>query len=626
MRMRAWIVGIVLTGFAASGASGAPQKKLIHFGWDMHSPAALAKKTGALQHLPFDGLTVRAINFSNAFLFNAPSEAAVAENVEAMSKIKWGKFTDNFMYLAPGYGLGALDWFDDKAWANDGYILRNVRALARMGQAGKCKGILFDPEAGGHLLWEFEKQPRRDEKGIAAMRAMVRQRGVQVVNAIESEMPDPVFLTLFWGDSYTAVARIAEAKTPEEIDKIVAEADYGLLNDFMLGILEGAGRGTMIVDGNEHSYFTKDFAGYESARQFIHETMQGAVPKDQRSKYRAQVRAGHAIYADIHSNTREQAYASTFMTPAERAQAIEWVVYQALRSSDKYVWFYNQRCQYLNNLNVAPEMPPAIERARRKVANNEEIGFDMAPIWEKAGKEYNRVVRGSIEPLKAEIPRAAGRPKIDGRLDEAMWKKASELGPFRNIRRAVNPLQARTMAYMAYDETNLYIGTRCEDPAMDKLRVDNIEKTEGEVYGAGNLIQVAIGTDERASKYYYLTIGYDNQRWDALTERGDHPDEINGKNSSWDGKYEHATHVGKTYWSVEMAIPWKTLGRQAPEAGEKIKGNFRLCAGERPPMNLPEWSSWSDMRMSRTMEAKHFGTWEFQARKPDTRSQEPEGE
>ena len=75
-----------------------------------------------------------------------------------------------------------------------------------------------------------------------------------------------------------------------------------------------------------------------------------------------------------------------------------------------------------------------------------------------------------------------------------------------------------------------------------------------------------------------------------------------------------------------MAIPWKTLGRQAPEAGEKIKGNFRLCAGERPPMNLPEWSSWSDMRMSRTMEAKHFGTWEFQARKPDTRSQEPEGE
>ena len=196
MRMRAWIVGIVLTGFAASGASGAPQKKLIHFGWDMHSPAALAKKTGALQHLPFDGLTVRAINFSNAFLFNAPSEAAVAENVEAMSKIKWGKFSDNFMYMAPGYGLGALDWFDDKAWANDGYILRNVRALARMGQAGKCKGILFDPEAGGRLLWEFQKQPRRDEKGIAAMRAMVRQRGVQVVNAIESEMPDPVFLTL----------------------------------------------------------------------------------------------------------------------------------------------------------------------------------------------------------------------------------------------------------------------------------------------------------------------------------------------------------------------------------------------------------------------------------------------
>ncbi len=72
MRMRAWIVGMVLTGLVASGASDAPQKKLIHFGWDMHSPAALAEKIGELQRLPFDGLTVRAMNFSTAFLFAAP--------------------------------------------------------------------------------------------------------------------------------------------------------------------------------------------------------------------------------------------------------------------------------------------------------------------------------------------------------------------------------------------------------------------------------------------------------------------------------------------------------------------------------------------------------------------------
>ena len=71
----------------------------------------------------------------------------MVESVETMSKIKWGKFTDNFMYLVPGYGLGALDWFDEKAWADDGYILTNVRAIARMGQAGGCKGILFDPDS-----------------------------------------------------------------------------------------------------------------------------------------------------------------------------------------------------------------------------------------------------------------------------------------------------------------------------------------------------------------------------------------------------------------------------------------------------------------------------------------------
>ena len=73
----------------------------------------------------------------------AIDEAVVAENVEAMSRIKWGKFTDNLMYLVPGDNI---DWFDETAWADDGFILQNVRAIARMGLAGGCRGILYNPE------------------------------------------------------------------------------------------------------------------------------------------------------------------------------------------------------------------------------------------------------------------------------------------------------------------------------------------------------------------------------------------------------------------------------------------------------------------------------------------------
>jgi len=619
MRIRSWVAGMVLAGLVVSAAPAAGlEKRLLNFGWDMFTPSRLLGKIDKFQHLPFDGLTITTADsrFCYPFYNKRVDENVVEANVEAMSKIKWGKFTDNFMYLTTADNV---DWFDEAAWADDGYILKNLRAIARIGQAGGCKGILFDPEfvywgQPGGDPWKYRTQASRKEKTVAEYRAMVRKRGVQFMDAIEEHMPDTTFMTLFWGIRYSPVAKIVKATDSKMVDKIVAEEPgYGLLHDFMLGLLEGADKGTTIVDGNESAYWNFTPESYLGDYNFVRKTMLAAIPEELRDKYRAQVRMGHAIYADVHSNTRPQAYPSTFMTPDERALMMEWVVYHALENSDKYVWFYTEKPRYLDNILVAPEMPPAIDRARRKVAANEPIGIKVAAIHKRAGHAYNQAMGGGVKPLKAEIPRAVGQPKIDGKLDDNVWKNASKLGPFLKFRTATHPLQTKTMGYMAYDETNLYIAVRCEDPVMDKLRVyGNIQKPEaGEIFMSGNMVQVAIATDERASKYYYITIGCDNQRWDALTPRGDYPNEINGKNSSWDGKYEHAAHVDKTFWSVEMAIPWATLNKQAPKAGDQLKGNIRLCAGRREPQDIDEYSSWSLMIMPRNIEAKHFGTWEF---------------
>jgi len=148
MRIRSWIMGMVLAGVVVSmaGAAGL-EKRLILHSWDMKGPAYLAENAGRLQHAPFDGLVVRArgtldgwddtsraTNFCYTF-YNKNVDVSAAEPlVEAMSKIKWGKFTDNFMYMVPGDNV---DWFDEAAWdEKDGYILKNVRAIARMGSRG----------------------------------------------------------------------------------------------------------------------------------------------------------------------------------------------------------------------------------------------------------------------------------------------------------------------------------------------------------------------------------------------------------------------------------------------------------------------------------------------------------
>jgi len=614
MRIRSWIVGMVLAGLVVSAASGAGlEKKLINFGWDMHEPAELVEKIGELQRLPFDGLTVRVRELERVCYYKDADAALVEANVKAMSKIKWGKFTDNFMYMNLGTEAGRrATWFNEAAWGDDGYFLKRIRALARIGHAGGCKGILFDPEYGGD--WSYKQQEDSKEKSLAEYRALLRKRGAQFINAIEAEMPNPVFLTLFWSfNKVTELQELAYTQDPKRINQIIGNARYGLLHDFMLGVLEGADKGTMFVDGNEVSYYSDDFEDYNDAYHYISQTMLGAVPEELRYKYRAQVYVGHAIFADFHQNTRGLVVPSTFMTPEERATTIEWVVYHSLRNSDKYVWFYTEKPQYLRNVNVPPEMLPAIERGRRKVARNEPIGFDYKPLQKRAWAAYHKALFDPVERSKAEIVRAASRPKIDGKLDEEVWKKASRLGPFKNFRTATQRLYTRGMAYMAYDDSNLYIAFRCEDPAMDKLSDGGYDiRQEEEVYVAGvNCVEVEIAADVDASKFYDIKVNFKNHRWDSLSVAYVWPNEIDGKNSSWDGEYATATHIDKTFWSVEMAIPWATLNRQAPKPGDVIKGNLIYRAGQRGPFDFWELSSWSQRVRERGVEAQTFGTWVF---------------
>jgi hypothetical protein len=340
--------------------------------------------------------------------------------------------------------------------------------------------------------------------------------------------------------------------------------------------------------------------------------MLGAVPPELHYKYRAQVWMGQAIYADVHSNTLGRALPSTFLTPDERALAMEWVVYHALKNTDKYVWFYTELTHYLKNLRVAPQMIPAIERARRKVARNEAIGFDYEPLEKRASEGYNKALYGEVTPSKAKVMRINAPPTIDGKLDEAVWEKSSRLGPFQKVRMATNPIDTTTSARMAYDDANLYIAFHCDDPDKIKLEASKIDQ-DNEQRGNGHYIEVGIAADADVSKYYHIKFTWDNRRWDSLTPASVWPDEISGKNSSWDAKYEAAIYIAADHsvWSVEMAIPWATLGRPAPTAGEQIKGNLILRTDRRPSHGNYEFSSWSQMRRARLIEAKTLGTWEF---------------
>jgi len=591
-------------------------KKLIHLGWDSMSPGQLEAKMDDLQHLPFDGLSVRS-SYGHAF-YNRDELAPerVEAGVQTMSRIKWGKFTDNLMWMNAG---AHSQWFNDAAWADDGHIIRNIRALARMGKAGKCKGVIFDPEfinpeqehrAGP---WNYGYQALHKEKSIDEYRAMVRRRGAQFIDAIESEMPDPVFLTLYWG--HYGVEKLAYDTDPKLINEIVGGEEYGLLHDFMLGVLEGADEGTMIIDGNEPSYYANHAKAFEDANHFTHHTMLNSIPEDLHDKYREQVSIGHAIYADHHSSTRDGHSFSTYMTPEERALGMERIVYLAMKHSDKYVWFFSEKPRYLHDELVEPVMIPAIARGQQKVAANETLGFDFEPVEQRASAAYRRASSGDIVPLTAVVARAtASPPELDGKLDDEIWGDAIPLGPFQSFLTASHQVKSQAMARMVYDDTNLYVAFRC-DIHEPRTKFDATDIDEDNVQrGRGDLVEVGVATDAQASAYYHIRLTYHNRRWDALTPASVWPNEISGQDDSWDAAYETATYTDPdlAFWTAELVIPWACLNRRAPEAGDPIKGNLIVRTDRPASHGSYQLLSWSPMRRNRLIEADSLGTWQFE--------------
>jgi len=71
-----------------------------------------------------------------------------------------------------------------------------------------------------------------------------------------------------------------------------------------------------------------------------------------------------------------------------------------------------------------------------------------------------------LQPLRTDNP-----PKIDGRLDDSIWKSAPSVTGFKTFHPDFGiDMPERTIVYMAYDRENLYFGFKCFDSQPDKIK------------------------------------------------------------------------------------------------------------------------------------------------------------
>jgi len=186
-------------------------------------------------------------------------------------------------------------------------------------------------------------------------------------------------------------------------------------------------------------------------------------------------------------------------------------------------------------------------------------------------------------PKRYDCFRTAAPPVIDGRLDEASWKRAAWTDAFVDIEGDSRPLpRFETRAKMMWDDEYFYVGARLDDPHV----WGSLTEHDAIVF-QDNDFEVFIDPDGDSREYCEIEVNALNTIFDLLLVRtyrdggpARHEWDVDGLKTAVhvDGTLSQSADVDSG-WSVEMAIPWTSLapyadGRAPPRAEDLWRVNF----------------------------------------------------
>ena len=154
------------------------------------------------------------------------------------------------------------------------------------------------------------------------------------------------------------------------------------------------------------------------------------------------------------------------------------------------------------------------------------------------------------EPVVAAPCPAA--PKIDGILDDPCWDGRHPVRVADEQRNRV----PRISAFARSDADCLYLSFECKAAIRDGAPIPWKADTQGEdasVWGDDSW-QVFL-TDRARKAYLRLGVSASGARYDARCTYAS----TNAIDNKWNGEWTHGVATTPQAWSLEMAVPWKTL-------------------------------------------------------------------
>jgi len=144
-------------------------------------------------------------------------------------------------------------------------------------------------------------------------------------------------------------------------------------------------------------------------------------------------------------------------------------------------------------------------------------------------------------------------PRIDGRADDAVWQKAKAVGEFVLRNRQI--AKQRTTVQAVYGRSALYLLFQCTEPKPGDIVAD-VKERDGLVWKDDSVeIYICPIADRTKPKLPYF-------RFCANTQ-GVQYDE-GWRQARWNATWRAAATVGKTGWTLEVALPYASCHARPP--------------------------------------------------------------
>jgi len=175
--------------------------------------------------------------------------------------------------------------------------------------------------------------------------------------------------------------------------------------------------------------------------------------------------------------------------------------------------------------------------------------------------------------------RAAAPPSIDGTIEEAEWERAAVAEHFIQYQpRRGAPSEVVSQALLMYDSLCLYVAFRLFD---DQPPTAQLTRRDAELLDDDAVVVLLDTHNDNRSGVFFMTNLLGTQADGQVMDDGRTVD------ATWDASWENAAQLTEFGWTVEIAVPFNSIGYTA---GEGVTWGINFGRSRRRSLELSYWA------------------------------------